>query len=534
MASYLDIEKQASASGEISGTSPAAESPLESLSRNDYPKLAAFGVAGLILYTIVRNLIVSASKPLWFDEIGTWVVARQPSISSLWGALKSGADGNPPALHLIDRLSSHFIANQEIAFRLPSILGYCITLVCIFVFVRRRSSGLVALFCAYATLATSLAGYAIEGRPYSLVVSCIALALVCYQKAPATAWTFLMAVSLMFAQSLHYYAFFALFPFALAEGAVFLRTRSLRLGVWVAFATTFVPFIAFWPLMKGFKDIYGGHFWNKPTFYNAVQTYPAFLKIGALDWGWAIIAVFTFGMLAAVLKNPKSAIQDRTTPDPALWQDFALVLGFLSLPFVAFVVTKLGHGGMVNRYVLYGMLAFPIGFAHIIPRMGRRNFALLVVFVSVLIGYQELSIWSSRIHKLVSPATSIEKSVASTPYPDLPVIITGQLEYLELAHYASPEWNRRFVFLLDEEQSIAHLGQDSAIVQIRVLSRYAPLHMTGLADLANQYPRFLLYSHHANASDWWPATLLHEGYSLQVLTDDSTGTLYLVTRRPLS
>jgi hypothetical protein len=533
MASSLDVEKQPPASGAISRTSPSAERSFEFLCRRDYSKQAAFGVAGLIVYAFARCVIVSASKPLWFDEIGTWVVARQPTLFSMWSALKSGADGNPPALHVIERLTSHFIANQEIAFRLPSILGYCITLLCIFIFVRRRSDGLVALFCAYATLGTSLAGYAMEGRPYSLVVSCIALALVCYQKAPATRWMFLMALSLMFAESLHYYAFFALFPFALAEGVVFLQTRTVRLAAWLAFAATLVPFVVFWPLMNGFKHIYGAHFWNKPTFYHALQTYPVFLKVGALDWGWAIIAVFAFGILTVMIDR-KSANQASATLDPTLWQDCALVFGFLSLPFIAFAVTKLGHGGMVNRYVLYGMLAFPIGFARIIPRMGRRNLALLVAFVSVVIGYQELSMWSRRTGKFVSPASSIEKSVAATPYPDLPVIMTGQLEYLEIAHYAPPEWNRRFVFLLDDQQTIAHVGQDSGVIQIRILSHYTPLHITGFADLVNKYPRFLFYSHHANGSDWWPVTLLQEGYSLQVLTDDSSGELYLVTRRSFS
>ena len=74
-----------------------------------------------------------------------------------------------------------------------------------------------------------------------LVVALISLALVCYQHAPAAPWVALMGFSFAAAEALHYYAFFAVVPFAVAEIALGLKEGKLRIPVWLAFAVAFVP-----------------------------------------------------------------------------------------------------------------------------------------------------------------------------------------------------------------------------------------------------------------------------------------------------
>src|SRR5579872_4423712 len=114
MSSSYEIKNVSASGPECLPSRPAPNEPSPApLSQ----KAATFGIAGLILYAFVRNVLVSASKPLWFDEIGTWIVARQPNLSMLWKSLKSGADGNPPALHVIEHFALPLFSNQELASR---------------------------------------------------------------------------------------------------------------------------------------------------------------------------------------------------------------------------------------------------------------------------------------------------------------------------------------------------------------------------------------------------------------------------------
>jgi len=174
----------------------------------------------LIVYAAVRGVFTAASTPFWYDELCTWIVARQPTVSGMYDALRHAADSNPPVYYLIERLSAALIKNEHIAFRLPSIAGFAIVLWCVFLVVKRRSNGAVALVCTTAIFMTTLYDpYATEARPYSLMAACIAFGLVCYQRAPATRWMCLLGISVALAEALHYYAIFSIAPFCAAYDA---------------------------------------------------------------------------------------------------------------------------------------------------------------------------------------------------------------------------------------------------------------------------------------------------------------------------
>ena len=84
----------------------------------------------------------------------------------------------------------------------------------------------IALVSAAVPLTTVLFDrFAAEARGYSMVVACIACAIVCYQRVPARRWTILLGLSLIFAESFHYFAVFAFLPFLLAEAVRYGMTR---------------------------------------------------------------------------------------------------------------------------------------------------------------------------------------------------------------------------------------------------------------------------------------------------------------------
>jgi hypothetical protein len=44
----------------------------------DGEKLATLGLAALIAYAAVRNIVCAASRPFWYDELCTVAIARHP------------------------------------------------------------------------------------------------------------------------------------------------------------------------------------------------------------------------------------------------------------------------------------------------------------------------------------------------------------------------------------------------------------------------------------------------------------------------
>ncbi|MGA8367337.1 MAG: glycosyltransferase family 39 protein, partial [Candidatus Acidiferrales bacterium] len=243
-------------------------------------KLALCGLWVLIGYTLVQDLFAAAATPFSGDELLTLIVARQSSPSMIRSALARGADGQPPPFYLVERAAVALGPKMEIALRLPSILAFACVLLFVFVFVKRRSGPVYALVCAALLLDTVLYyPFAINARPYELLVACIALALVCYQRAPETRWVILMGLSLLAAEAMHYYAIFAFAPFGIAEIAQSLKTHRLRLGVWLALACGILPLAIFWPLLRLLKQMYGAHLWDEPILSRAATSYAWFLRM---------------------------------------------------------------------------------------------------------------------------------------------------------------------------------------------------------------------------------------------------------------
>lgn len=489
--------------------------------------LSFFALAILIVYAATRNLCQALTRPLWFDEIDTFILIRLQPMSRMWTALKHGADGQPPGFYLAERFAVAFAANENLAFRWLSMFAFSVTLVCLFLLVRRRAGGAAGVVCAAIPLSTILFdNFATEARPYSLVVGCIALALLCYQHAPAARWMILMGFSLALAQSFHYYAFFAFLPFMVAEAIWFLERREWRWRVWIALSFGFVPLLAFWPLLANAKAIYGQHFWSPPTWDMAVNSYSLFLMDSRLA-SWVILGASAVAVLGTALYGGRTATSNQRASDQALerspgtsLQEPMMVLTFLALPFLGLAATRIAHGGLVPKYVLSTILGFPLAGGYIFSTWKRWRPALVAVGAFLIFGgfvfYHERIFWSQNNWKFSSPAPAAESFVALAGHPDLPVVVSDSHEFMLLSHYASPAWKARFVLLADGPQAVIYTGSDNADIQLSILAQYFPLPVYDFRSFVAQHPTFLLYSSNGGQdADWWPRRFKNDGYTLR-------------------
>jgi hypothetical protein len=497
----------------------------------DDEKLATWGVVVLIVYAAIAGILRAASSPFWFDELCTVVLARQPGMSAIWKALGHAADSHPPTYYFLERLAASFLPNEHIAFRLPSILGFCCILLCVFIFVRKHGGPVSALLCAALLLMSQLyLPYAVEARGYALMSACVAVALVCYQRADGLLWAFLMGLSFAAAGAFHYYAVFALFPFALAEFAFLSQSRRLRLGVWIALACGMLPVIAFWPLLSELRKYYGAHFWSQPGLAVALDVYGWFLNVSPY-WGIAIAAAASAGVIAIIISE--SFREKSGSREVRHFHEKILVLGLLILPVAVLTAMKLTHGGLTERYMLPAGLGIPLAAGLILSRFDRRLLGLFGVLLCFGLTAQEVHFWLAQRHhlgELSNPAQGVEELVGKANRRDLPVVVSNALEYLQLVHYGPTALVTRLVDVADAPQAIVYSGTDGTEKQLLVLRSYIPLQVYEFQEFAAKYHEFLLYAGAGGWVDWWSARLLHDGYMLRLVATDGTRRVYLVCR----
>jgi hypothetical protein len=502
-------------------------------SRERAERWAQFGIGLLVLYASVRGIVAALSKPFWYDEIFTLIMARQPTLGMMWSALRRGVDSQPPLFDLIERATRVF-PNPEVGFRLPSIVGFACVLICLYVFVQRRSGAIYGLVAAAMTMLTFLyVPYAVEARPYSLVAACVALALIAYQRAASPRWVVVLVLALTIAENLHYYSVFALIPFAAAEAVYYWQTSKVRWRVWIALAIGASPLIALWQLLSRFRAVYGLSFWAQPERGTLVHFYGDFLQI-SFFWGLAVSIVCGLAVLGILRFGPAEAGEE---PGESLLHERVLVFALLAMPLVVYVATKVLHGGYTERYALYSVLGISLATGLILPRMGYRTRVLVPAVLLVALGINEASFWLSRANPpghLGSPANAAEQMVNSTIYDDLPVVVTNTHEYLQLAYYAPPDLASRLVSVVDPGAARRYSASDGDDKALALLANYSRFRVYDFHDFHSAYSSFLLYQDSSEPLGWWPQRLVDDGYVLRVVASAGEDLVYLVTPPELS
>ena len=501
-------------------------------------RTAAGGIWLLIVYTAVKNLFAAKSQPFWYDELLTVAVAHQPNLGAVWTALTRAKDSSPPLYILFEHLCGVLVPNEQVAYRLPSIIGFGCIMWCLFIFVRKRSGSICAFLCALIPILTPLyKRYAVEARSYCLVVACISIALVCYQRVLRRSWPIYLGLALAGAEAFHYYALFSFPAFVIAELAWTANSQKVRWSVWLAFAGGFLPLVASWPFLVALKTYYGTNFWGRPTFTVIMHAYDGLFGTSVLrvlpGLGFIVAAALS---VVAILAGPFYESSNHNVEKTQASYESLLTVGLLSVPFVAFAATSIGHGVLTGRYLLSMVLGVAIAASYVLrPIRGRRKVLLgLIAIVMVAISWKEVLFWARGRHQLAnsySSASPVIKLLTSVAQADLPFVVSDGQAYVELAYYAPTELAKHLLVLVDPPNAVKFAGNDSVDRGILALRCCVALNVYQYEDFAPEYPKFLLYSGRSTF-DWWPARLRKDGYLLETVASDQNGDVYMVNRSP--
>lgn len=495
---------------------------------------AAYIFMGLLLaYAVVRGVFGASAAPFWVDEFCTLSVSTEPGIKGILGALHHGVDSAPPVFYLIEKASLKLSRNRELAMRLPSIAAFPCMLLCVFAFLRRRSGDLIACLCCLLFFSTTLFTiYSTDGRSYGMVIACIAFAMVCYQRLPSAGWAALLGLSLALAESLHYFAMFAMAPFWLAEGVAVLRTRRIRWPVWLALACGLLPLLAFWPLLASYRAFYGSHIVFQHPPMGKIPEYwgSYFLVDSPFGAGLAVVA------LAAILWTllPRDGRAFSAIDEKELTEG-TLLAGLVVLPVIAFVLVRLSHAILTNRYMLASILGIAAGAAGALSLARPKIVALFALFLLASIGLREYGFWRNGHHAMAGDLTTmpmdnfqrIQEFVEQGGHAELPVVYGGGLAYLRVAYYGPSRLTGRVVYLLDEERETATTGSDTLTKIMRALRGSLPMHVAEYSEFLKTHQEFLLYSE-GSETDWAGGALQRDTLSMQLLAVRGAERMYLV------
>ena len=437
-------------------------------------------------------------------------------------ALLDGVDSHTPFFYLIEFYALRLFKNEEFALRLPSVLAFAISLVCVFAYAKRRWTGVSALGCAACLLATAaFQRYATEARAYSMLLAFIALALVCYDRLPSRMWTIALGLSLLLAEAVHYYAIFSILPFILAElGHVWL-TRSVRWQVWAAIACPIVPLAVTWRFLAAIRSAYAGHFWVHTGLEAVPASYGELLSVGPVMGG--VVAM----SLIAVQGSEVFLFWRRKNVSKA--SEAVLRIGLLLLPLISVFVAIFLHVPVISRYVIASALAVAVvvGSFRIAPKsIGVILFSVLVFNV----GISEAMFWNSFGSSLAARQTVLmEGLIQRAGHTELTVVVAHGLAFLPLARYGSPELQSRLAYVVDVQKALEYSRTDSIDENLIRLRRYTMVRVTDFSEFQRNHPEFLLFTRKLKPDfDWLTPYLATTARSMELLAESPDGKVYHV------
>jgi hypothetical protein len=495
----------------VSAGRPSPESSLENdarhlavwIEKHLYAVLCAFA----ILYLLGAGLH-ARSKPFWYDEIITLVIANSPNLSTAWKAALA-CDASPPLPHLMTHLCVRWFGAGEIAARIPAMLGFLVFCLCLFRFTLRRVGIYYALAALLLPTVIETYYYSAEARAYGPELAFCGLALVAWQAAADGSKRFLalpgLALSMAAALLCHYYAVLLYLPLAGGEAVRLYQNRKIDWGVWAALAAGGAPIL--WRIstvvgvVKGFT-----HTWAPPYPEQAIE----FWETGLLHTSSFLTLLLALLALFIMLSRKKPDTAPSVVPPLA---DHELVAGvlFLAIPLVAVAGALLVTHMFTMRYALIALAGFaflaPMVAAHMLGGRALPGFLLTVALGAGFL-FSSTAVPPSR--NPFDGETLLQEALEQGPV----VVADGQL-FLQMWHYAPERLKSRLLFLADNEAAIKYMGYDTIDGGIRVLRNWSSVHVEEYRSFASPGREFLIYQSTIRPG-WLISKVVDDGATVEV------------------
>ena len=414
---------------------------------------AAGPLLGLfVICFLAASVKAAATNPLWMDEVLTVWVVRLKSTGAIWSALYHGSEFASPTYHLLLHYWASVAGYSYLALRFPSILAILASGLCVFALLRPHTGTSVAAFGMCISLLGYLSAFAVQVRPYALVVCCFSLAAVLWNglddRRPDWFRIILITCLLAFAIALHFYAVLFVPCFALIEVIWAASSRRIRVPVWVGLTIAGASSLAWLPLIRTLSHYNAGdassyEYYAKPTLGSLTLAYAVDF---IFDKKQTLLLVATVCLIGAVyafgrfypLTGSGSIVRAGFA-----WNStaklYSIALATAAFPIIVFIFASVVTKTFNARYVLIACLGLAMLTA---CALGAIQAFRLVVSALLPVACALTLVPSGQPGG--GDETVALLKYATKPYP---IVVAEGLQFLQLEEAAPEPFKSRLVYV---------------------------------------------------------------------------------------
>ncbi len=442
-------------------------------------------ITALAAATLILLAVEAQFRPLQYEEIVTYCVARAPNLETIYANLRKGIDNHAPLDYSLRHLSMALFGDHALSFRLPSLAGFAVGIFAVFGLVRRHAPAISALLAALLFAASQAAAVGQYARSYGMVLGNCALGLWLWRKAAdgKKRWLTvpLLGVSMAASLMLHYYGPIQMLCVVAAELMRTAQRRRVDWWMWLAFAATFLPLPLVWPLIQNARQ-YSKGFWAPLTLEACLDIYHLLFAYLAAP---VVIILFLYVAGKLVMDAPETALPPVRQVAPEL----AAAAWLVALPVVIFCIAKAFTGALFFRYALSLIVgvAFLFGLAASCSRLLRMVTALVLgVFTLAL-----LTAKAGSFARYTDYGLAQEMPVLAG-MTDLPIVIDAPQSFLETWYYVPDSLRKRIYYLVDADAAYRIQKQNVDQRFLLIMGGIAGFQAVRREDFIREHTRFAL------------------------------------------
>lgn len=441
------------------------------------------GAVMVLLVTAAVSLAWSHFKLLSQDEIFVLQTDGVSSVRQLVDIQRyTPISLDPLVYHLLAHAATKVFGATAFALRLPSLLGFLLMQVCLYLFVRRYASEREAVFAMAFPALTATLFYAAEARPYGLLLGLYALTLLCWRRAVETergrAALIALAFSVALALNTHYFGVLLLVPLCGAELARTVERRRLDAGMVAAIGAGVACILFTLPFQKAAGE-FRQHYYNGGSVgLRAISQAYRSILVDYTHTSHSTQSSMAFLLGCATLLFAVACYQmlrRRTLP----FATAVFVVTLTALPFFGFLLARFVTHSFEVRYVVEALVGISILMGLVGPSFKTfRSPAMVGLVLSVAVGLagcikveEEKENARATFASLAIPESVVAAAVAS-PSGRIYVQDMGRFEVASL--YAPAEIRARLALVYSRENEIRYDGHDTVSLTAMHMRGFTP------------------------------------------------------------
>lgn len=463
-----------------------------------------------ISFSLIYVLFVATAmhRRVWYDELFTLDIARASTPSRVMELIRKW-DLNPPLSYFLSRWSMAVFGQGRLGLRLPSIVEFYTASVFLFAFSRKRIGNGFALFAISILWEGPLFYYAVEARPYALLVMCFSILIFCWDRATSPnrpIWslvgTFFGALGMLLS---HVFAPLTLAAIFVGEGIRFARNRKTDIALWTVLLLPCLAILLYIPLFRIYRPVLFP-FKDQAALWQIRE----YFMHGVWD-----DRVILYATVLAFIVPRGNRESRRSAPFPLEQRAAALFLLFM--PILLNLMLMHNQRAFWARYCITTSVTLCLAYAFLLAyRMdvGQRA-GYVAAGVVLLFGLLNVV---TVMRSDARPGRGIALAMVR---PDLPLVIENGLTFFEMNHFEDSSLMNRVHYLEDRQAAIKYshstLFDDFEPPQRLDPEFHIRAQVDDYASFLSHHPQFLMLANRTGVY-WLVSKLRDDGEEIEKIS----------------